>query len=278
MKPRAFSLAVAALGLIALAALCAPWLASQDPHDLAQLSLAHARLAPFEAAPDGRWYLLGTDDQGRDMTAAILYGLRTSLGVGLSATLAALAIGLIGGLGAALLRGWPEALILRLVDLQLSFPAILVAIVLIATLGEGTGKVVSAVVIAQWAYYARTARAVARVEIERGYVAAARGLALPQWRIVLFQLIPNCLPPMLAVATVQMAAAISLEATLSFLGLGVPLTRPSLGLLIANGAHYVFAGQYWMSLAPGVALLALILSIQCVGEQWVERLGPQGQP
>ena len=168
MKPRAFSLAVVALGLIALAALCAPWLASQDPHDLAQLSLAHARLAPFAAAPDGRWYLLGTDDQGRDMTAAILYGLRTSLGVGLSATLAALAIGLIGGLGAALLRGWPEALILRLVDLQLSFPAILVAIVLIATLGEGTGKVVSAVVIAQWAYYARTARAVARVEIERG--------------------------------------------------------------------------------------------------------------
>ena len=159
------------------------------------------------------------------------------------------------GLAAAYVGGRVETLIMRIVDIQLSFPAILIALILIAVLGQGTGKVIAALVTVQWAYYARTVRSAALVEKRKEYIEAARCLALSPARIVFRHLLPNCLPPMIVVATVQVAAAIALEATLSFLGLGLPITEPSLGLLIANGYQYLLSGKYWISFFPGVALL-----------------------
>ena len=219
-------------------------------------------------------FWLGTDGQGRDMLSAILYGLRISLAVGVTATLLALCIGLVAGLAAAYAGGRVEAVVMRIVDIQLSFPAILIALILIAVLGRGTGKVIAALVTVQWAYYARTVRAAALVEKRKEYIEAARGLALSPWRIVLRHLLPNCLSPVLVVATVQIAAAIALEATLSFLGLGLPVTEPSLGLLIANGYQYLLSGRYWISFFPGIALVIAIVGINLVGDQLRDVLDP----
>jgi len=170
-----------------------------------------------------------------------------------------------------------ETLIMRVVDIQLSFPAILIALILIAVLGQGTGKVIAALVTGQWAYYARTVRSAALVEKRKEYMEAARCLALPPSRIVFKHLLPNCLPPMIVVATVQVAAAIALEATLSFLGLGLPITEPSLGLLIANGYQYLLSGKYWISFFPGVALLVTIVSINLVADQLRDVMNPRLQ-
>jgi ABC-type methionine transport system permease subunit len=172
---------------------------------------------------------LGTDGQGRDMLSAMLYGLRISLLVGLASGGIALVVGTIVGLVAAFRGGWVDAVLMRIVDLQLSFPTILVALILLVLLGRGVDKIIFALVVVQWAYFARTVRGVALVEGSRDYVEAARGLRLPPLRILMLHILPNCLPTMLVVATIQMAQAISLEATLSFLGLGLPPTRPSLG-------------------------------------------------
>ena len=166
---------------------------------------------------------------------------------------------------------------MRIVDIQLSFPAILIALILIAVLGQGTGKVIAALVTVQWAYYARTVRSAALVEKRKEYIEAARCLALSPARIVFRHLLPNCLPPMIVVATVQVAAAIALEATLSFLGLGLPITEPSLGLLIANGYQYLLSGKYWISFFPGIALLCTIVSINLVADQLRDVLNPRLQ-
>ena len=155
------------------------------------------------------------------------------------------------------------------------FPAILIALILIAVLGQGTGKVIAALVTVQWAYYARTVRSAALVEKRKEYIEAARCLALSPPRIVFRHLLPNCLPPLIVVATVQVAAAIALEATLSFLGLGLPITEPSLGLLIANGYQYLLSGKYWISFFPGVALLLTIVSINLVADQLRDVLNPR---
>ena len=260
---------------ILLLAVFAPLVSPQNPYDLAQLDVMDGRLPPGSSAPGGGTYWLGTDDQGRDMLSAILYGLRISLGVGATATLLALCIGLTMGLTAAYLGGRLESLIMRIVDIQLSFPAILIALILIAVLGQGVGKVVAALVTIQWAYYARTVRGAALVEKRKEYVEAARCLALSPARIVFRHLLPNCLPPLLVVATVQVASAIALEATLSFLGLGLPITEPSLGLLIANGYQYLLSGKYWISFFPGVALLLTIVSINLVADQLRDVLNPR---
>jgi peptide/nickel transport system permease protein len=269
--------ALAVLVLILLAALLAPLISPQNPYDLAQLDVMESRLPPGSAAPNGGTYWLGTDDQGRDMLSAIFYGLRISLAVGITATVLALVIGLGMGLAAAYLGGRIETLIMRVVDIQLSFPAILIALILIAVLGQGTGKVIAALVTVQWAYYARTVRSAAIVEKRKEYMEAARCLALPPSRIVFRHLLPNCLPPMIVVATVQVAAAIALEATLSFLGLGLPITEPSLGLLIANGYQYLLSGKYWISFFPGIALLCTIVSINLVADQLRDVLNPRLQ-
>src|SRR5438067_1017393 len=263
--------------LVVVAAILAPFISPQNPYDLAQLDVMDSRLEPGSKSLTGGTYWLGTDDQGRDMLSAIFSGLRISLSVGVASTVLALIIGLTMGLVAAYVGGRVESLIMRIVDIQLSFPAILIALILIAVLGQGTGKVISALVIVQWAYYARTVRGAALVEKDREYVEAARCLALPGWRIVFHHLLPNCLPPMMVVATVQVAAAIALEATLSFLGLGLPITEPSLGLLIANGYQYLLSGTYWISFFPGIALLLAIFSINLVADQLRDVLNPRLQ-
>jgi len=268
---------LALLLVIVAAAIFAPLISPQNPYDLAQLDVMDSKLPPGAPAGNGGTFWLGTDDQGRDMLSAIFYGLRISLVVGASSTVVALVIGLTMGLSAAYFGGRVEALIMRIVDIQLSFPAILIALILIAVLGQGTGKVITALVTVQWAYYARTVRGAALVEKRKEYMEAARCLALPPVRIVFRHLLPNCLPPMIVVATVQVAAAIALEATLSFLGLGLPITEPSLGLLIANGYQYLLSGKYWISFFPGVALLLTIVSINLVADQLRDVLNPRLQ-
>jgi peptide/nickel transport system permease protein len=272
-------LALVGLGLlvaILLLAVFAPWVAPQNPYDLGALDLMDARLPPGATASAGPLtYPLGTDGQGRDMLSAILYGLRVSLTVGVTSGVIALALG--GGLGilAAYHGGRFEQVLMRIVDIQLGFPAILVALVLIATLGKGVDKVIIALITVQWAYYARTARSAALVERGKEYIEAARGLGLSPARIVLRHLLPNALPPLIVVGTVQVAHAIALEATLSFLGLGLPTTEPSLGLLIANGYEFLLSGKYWISVYPGVALLLTILAINLVGDQLRDVLNPR---
>ena len=274
-------IALVLLVLITAAALFAPWIAPQNPYDLAQLDIMDARLAPGSAssapAADGgtRHYLLGSDDQGRDMLSAILYGLRTSLMVALASTVLALSLGLLVGLVSAWRGGWFDALAMRIADLQLSFPSVLIALVLLAVMGQGVDKIIAALIAVQWAYYARTVRGVALAERNREYIRSAIALGLPAPRIILVHLLPNCLPPLLVVAMVQIAAAISLEATLSFLGLGLPITEPSLGLLIANGFTYMLSGKYWISFYPGLALLLTIACINLVGDRWRDTLDPR---
>ena len=267
--------ALSVLCAIVFVALFAPWVSPQDPYDLAKIDILDARLPPGEKSADGMTFILGSDDQGRDMLSAIFYGLRISLGVGIAATLAAVAIGLALGLIAAYAGGRTESIIMRVVDLQLSFPAILIALVLLAVLGQGVDKIIIALITVQWAYYARTVRASALVERNKEYVEAARCLRLSAARILFKHILPNCLPPLIVVATVQVAHAIALEATLSFLGLGLPITKPSLGLLISNGFSYLLSGKYWISFYPGVALLVTIMSINLVADQLRDVLNPR---
>ena len=260
--------------IILVAAIAAPFISPQNPYDLAQLDIMNGRLPPGSKNAAGETFWLGTDDQGRDMLSAIFYGLRISLIVGVTSTIVALALGLALGLTAAYVGGRTETVIMRIADIQLSFPAILIALILLAVLGQGTLKIIAALVTVQWAYYARTVRGAALVEKRKEYVEAARGLALRPSRIVFRHILPNCLPPVIVVATVQVAAAIALEATLSFLGLGLPITEPSLGLLIANGYQYLLSGKYWISFFPGVALLLAIVSINLVGDRLRDALNP----
>ena len=268
---------LAAIVLIALLALGASLIAPQNPYDLAQLDIMDGRLPPGSVSADGLTFWLGTDDQGRDMLSGILYGLRISLIVGCGSALVAGLIGTSLGLSAAYAGGRIEAAIMRLVDLQLSFPAILVALMILAFLGKGVVNVMLALVIVEWASYARTARSAALTERAREYIEAAECLALPRWRVVFRHLLPNCLPPLIVIGTIQVARAIALEATLSFLSLGVPITEPSLGLLIANGYQYMLSGKYWISFYPGIALLITIMAINLVGDQLRDVLNPRLQ-
>lgn len=270
--------ALVVLIVIVLIAVLAPLLAPQNPYDLMQLDIMDGLLPPDSpAGSGGRTYWLGSDDQGRDMLSAIMYGLRISLSVGVMSALVAAFIGVSLGLFAAYRGRRVESLIMRLVDLQLSFPSILVALMILAFLGKGIANVVLALIIVEWATYARAARGTALVESRREYIEAAACLGVPLHRIIFRHLLPNCLPPFIVIATVQVARAIALEATLSFLGLGVPVTEPSLGLLIANGYQFMLSGQYWMSFYPGIALLITIVAINLVGDHLRDILNPRGR-
>ncbi|MCG8543118.1 MAG: ABC transporter permease [Alphaproteobacteria bacterium] len=263
------------LALILAAAVLAPLIAPQDPYDLTQLSVMDSTLPPGTQGSAGFTFWLGTDAQGRDMFSAILYGLRISLGVAITSAFFALCVGTAVGLVAAYFGGHVDTIIMRIVDLQLSFPAILIALMLLAILGQGTEKIILALVIVQWAYYARTVRGNALVERTREYVEAARCLALSHTRIVFGHILRNILSPLIVVGTVQSASAIALEATLSFLGLGLPITEPSLGLLIANGFDYMLSGRYWISLFPGIALIVTIYAINLAGDRMRDVLNPR---
>ena len=260
---------------IVFVALFAPLISPQNPYDLAEIDILNNRLPPRSQNMSGTTYWLGTDDQGRDMLSAIFYGLRTSLGVGAMSGFIALCLGTCIGLTAAYVGGRVDTLIMRLVDLQLSFPAILIALILLAILGKGVDKIIIALIAVQWAYYARTVRGSALVERSKDYIEAAHCLAFSNLRIMFRHLMPNVLPPLIVVGTVQVAHAILLEATLSFLGIGLPVTKPSLGLLIANGFEYMLSGKYWISFFPGVALLITIVSINLVGDQLRDVLNPR---
>jgi peptide/nickel transport system permease protein len=257
-ESRVATAAIAVFGVILFIAIFAPWISP-----------------PGEKSLTGMTFLLGSDGAGRDMLSAIFYGLRTSLGVGVMSGIIALCIGMTVGLTAAYFGGRTDSFIMRIVDLQLSFPAILIALILLSILGKGVDKIIIALVIAQWAYYARTVRASALVERRKEYIEAATCLALSHRRIVFRHLLPNVLPPLIVVGTLQTAHAISLEATLSFLGVGLPQTEPSLGLLISNGFEYMLSGKYWISFFPGVALLVTIVSINLVGDQLRDVLNPR---
>jgi len=268
-------LALAVIVLLLGVALAAPLVAPQNPYDLAQLSIMDNRLPPGARGFSGTLYLLGTDDQGRDMLSAILYGLRLSLFVGVVATGIALVVGSTVGIVAAYAGGRLDSALMRLVDVQLSFPAILIALILVALLGKGIDKVAIALVSVQWAYYARTLRSSALVERRREYIEAARGLALSRPRIIFRHLLPNALAPVVVVAAVQFAHAIALEATLSFLGVGVPITEPSLGLLIANGYGYMLSGETWISFYPGLVLLIVIVAINLAADRLRDVMNPR---
>ncbi|WP_158743490.1 ABC transporter permease [Acidisphaera sp. L21] len=261
--------------LILLCAVVAPWISPQNPYDLVQIDIMDSSMPPGSVSAEGLKFLLGTDDQGRDILSGIIYGLRISLIVGAGSALIAGVIGSSLGLIAAYVGGWVESAIMRLVDLQLSFPSMLVALMILAILGKGVGNVMLALVLVEWAYYARTARGSALAERRREYIEAAECLALSRARVVFHHLLPNCMPPLIVVGTFQMARAIALEATLSFLGLGVPVTEPSLGLLIANGYQYMLSGKYWISFFPGLALLLTIVAINLVGDQLRDVLNPR---
>ncbi|MGQ0663651.1 MAG: ABC transporter permease [Pseudomonadota bacterium] len=267
--------ALAVVVLVIAAALAAPLVTPQNPYDLGRLEFADARRPPGFLGTGGYVHLLGTDAAGRDLVSAILYGLRISLQVGLMAGAIGLALGTTLGIVAAYRGGRVESTIMRLVDLQLSFPAILLALVLVALLGQGRMPLVTALVAAQYAYFARTAHGAASAERRKDYVEAALATPLSGVRIVFRHLLPNCLPPLIVVATVQIANSIALEATLSFLGLGLPITEPSLGMLIANGFQYMMSGRYWISVYPGLALVVLIVAINLVGDQIRDQLNPR---
>jgi peptide/nickel transport system permease protein len=268
-------LSLAVIVAIVFIAVFAPWLSPQNPYDLARLDLFDSRLAPGTVGSGGYVHVLGTDAAGRDLLSAIFYGLRISLLIGLMSGALALVVGTTIGLVAAYKGGRVEALIMRVVDLQLSMPAILLALVLTAMLGQGLWQLVTALVVAQYAYFARTIHGAASAERDKDYIEAAIATPLPAHIILLRHLLPNSLPPLIVVATVQVASAIALEATLSFLGLGLPLTEPSLGALISNGFQYLLSGRFWISVYPGVALVITIVSINLVGDQVRHVLNPR---
>lgn len=268
---------LAVLVVILLIAVFAPWLSPQNPYDLSSVNILENFRTPGEKSDDGLTFALGSDEQGRDVLSAVMYGLRISIAVGVTSTVIALLVGATLGLLAGFVGGRTESVVMRLADLQLSFPPILLALILLALLGRGVGNIVIALVAVQWAYYARTTRSAALVERRKEYIEAATCLGLPPGRIMFRHLLPNCLPPLIVIAALQVASAITLEATLSFLGLGVPVTEPSLGTLIANGQQYMLSGKYWISFYPGIALVITIVAMNLVADQLRDVLNPRLQ-
>lgn len=262
--------------LFFLAALFASVIAPQNPYDLSKLDLLDGTLKPLSRSSSGGLiYILGTDEQGRDMFSAILYGMRISLSVGIISTVAAFLVGTSLGLIAAYKGGRFETLLMRIVDLQLSFPALLIALVLLVVLGQGIDKIILALVIVHWAYFARAARGSAMAERRKEYIEAAQCLRLSDARIIFRHLMPNIMPSIIVIATTMVARAISTEATLSFLGIGLPITEPSLGLLISNGYRYLLSGKYWISFYPGIVLVIVIVSLNMVGDRLRDVLNPR---
>lgn len=260
-----------------LVAIAAPLIAPQNPYDPLQIFGWEASSPPGTSGSGGYRYLLGTDGLGRDIVSTILYGLRISLVVSIVSSALAALIGLTAGVSAAYFGKWVDVVIMRLVDLQLSLPTILIALIAIVTLGPGIDRIILALVIAQWATYARIARGVALSEVKKPYMDAARLMRLPTSRILFRHLLPNSIAPAITLIPIEVGHAVALEATLSFLGLGVPIDKPSLGSAVANGFQYLMTGQYWISLFPGLALFGLIASINLVGEGVRRHLDPRNQ-
>jgi peptide/nickel transport system permease protein len=267
------------------AALLAPWISPQDPFDMAGLNLNEAFTPPaWDERGHGR-YPLGTDNQGRDILSTIMHGARISLGVGLAAVAFALVLGVSLGLVSGYFGGRIDALIMRVADVQLSFPAILIALLIdgvarIALAGDRHDELaipvlVLAIGFAGWVQYARTVRGSTMVEKEKEYVQAARVIGRRPLAILLKHVLPNVTGPVLVLATIHIATAIITEATLSFLGVGVPATRPSLGTLIRIGNEFLYSGEWWITVFPGLALVVLALSVNLLGDWLRDALNPK---
>ncbi len=282
-SPTAIVAAVIALVCV-FCAVFAPWVAPHNPFDLATLELSNARLPPAWSEGGSRDFLLGTDDQGRDILSALMYGARISLAVGLASVLLSVVIGVALGLLAGFLGGWVDGVLMRLCDVMLSFPSILVAL-LIAGVGRALfpdahdslafGVLVIAITLTGWVQYARTVRGSTMVERNKEYVQAARVTGVAPLRIMRRHVLPNVMGPVLVLATIQVATAIITEATLSFLGVGAPPTSPSLGTLIRVGNDYLFSGEWWITIFPGAMLVLIALSVNLLGDWLRDALNPR---
>jgi peptide/nickel transport system permease protein len=274
------------VALIALAAIFAPWIAPTNPYDPSQLNLMDGFTPPMEPnAFTGNSYILGTDNQGRDVLSTILYGTRISLFVGISAVLFAMLLGITAGLIAGYRGGWVDGLLMRIADVQLSFPSILIALLIF---GVARGLIppayretmaiwvlIVAIGLSDWVQFARVVRGATMVEKSKEYVQAARVVGAHPAKILIKHILPNVMGPVLVIATIGLALAIIAEATLSFLGVGVPPTQPSLGTLIRIGQQYLFSGEWWILLFPSIALLALALSVNLLGDWLRDALNPR---
>ena len=253
--------------IFVLTALLAPWIAPQNPYDLMILDIMDGLLPPLSKLGNGNTAWLGTDALGRDILSAVMYGLRLSLFVAFVAVSIGTTIGVILGLLAATKGGWVESVIMRAVDLKVSFPGILLALMMLAIFGTGVDKIIYALIIGVWASKARLTRSSALQEMQKEYIDAARISGIPSWRIMMKFLLPNSIAPVLVMVPMALSGAIGAEATLSFLGVGVPITEPSLGLLIANGNDYLLSGKWWISIFPGIILVLLVLCINVVADR-----------
>ena len=275
----------AAIALICLfCSVFAGWVAPHNPFDLTTLELSDARLPPAWSEMGSMKYPLGTDDQGRDILSALIYGARISLVVGIASVLLSVVVGVAFGLLAGFRGGWVDAVLMRLCDVMLSFPAILVAL-LIAGVGRALfpnaheslafGVLILSISLTGWVQYARTVRGSTLVERNKEYVQAARVTGVAPLRIMLRHVLPNVTGPVMVLATVQIATAIITEATLSFLGVGVPPTSPSLGTLIQVGNNYLFSGEWWITVFPAVMLILVVLSVNLLGDWLRDALNPR---
>lgn len=255
-------------------AVFAPWIAPQNPFDQSQLDIMSGLLPPMGELMDGSVSLLGTDAVGRDILSAVMYGMRTSLFVALVAVGIGTTVGVFLGLVAVMRGGWIEAVIMRAVDLTVSFPGVLLALMLLAVFGSGVDKVIMALAVGIWAQNARLVRAVGLAELKKEYIAAARISGIGDLRIMFNFLLPNAITPVLVIMPMAISSAIVAEATLSFLGVGVPITEPSLGLLISNGNDYLLSGHWWISVVPGLVLVLMVLSINVVADRLRDRANP----
>lgn len=273
------------LFLLLVGSLGAGWVAPHDPFDLASINLLDALLPPVWEADGQSTYLLGTDSQGRDLFSALLYGTRISLLIGFASVALAMVVGIVLGLIAGYAGGRVDALIMRIADIQLSFPAILIALLI-----DGVARaavppdllesiafpvLVGAIALAGWPQYARTVRGSTMVEKNREYVQAAKVIGVSRSRIMFSHVLPNVMGPVLVLATVHLATAIITEATLSFLGVGVPPTSPSLGTLIRVGNDFLFSGEWWITIFPGAMLVLLVLSVNLLGDWLRDALNPR---
>lgn len=261
--------------LFAFAVIVGPFLVSQNPYDIASLDLMDSYKPPMWLDGGEAQYPIGTDGQGRDVWASIIYGARISVMIGLVAMIASCVLGTLLGLIAGFYGGIADSIIMRIADIQLSFPSILIALFLMSAVGTGIDKVLIALTAVGWVVYARTVRGSTLSEIQKEYVQAAKVAGLPNHKIIRKHVLPNVLTPLIVIATIQVGTFVLIEASLSFLGVGVPITQPSLGLLIKNGFDVLFSGLWWTSVFPGLAIMMLVFGINLFGDFLRDELNPR---
>lgn len=261
--------------IILLLAVFGPLFTPQNPFDLSSLDLSNAYLPPYPREGSNPAFFMGTDQQGRDIFSAIVYGSRTSLYIGVVGVLLCSALGIFLGVLAGYYGGWLDSLIMRLADIQLSFPSILIAMFLMSVLGRGVGNVLIALMLVGWVKFARTVRGETLSVRKMEYVDAARVIGLPSHRIILRYVLPNVMTSIIVLATMQVGTFILIEATLSFLGLGVPVTEPSLGMLCSDGFKVMFGGLWWVSVFPGLYIVIIVFAINLLGDFLRDELNPK---